>query len=89
MEYLCLLCVYEFRIRDEFSLKSDRAEVLFLELSGVSGGRNVIAGIMYLPTDFVMKDFNESLSSSLNLINSEDKLKYSLGEYTINLVKNK
>lgn len=58
------------------SLKSYRAEVLFfylfifLELSGVSGGNNVIAAIIYLPTDSVVKEFNESLCSPLDLINN-------------------
>lgn len=37
----------------------------------------------------VIKDFNDSLSSSLDLINKEGKLCYILGDFNINLVKHK
>lgn len=82
---------YEFKVREDFSLKLDGAEVesVFIELSGVSGGKNIIVGVIYRPPDSVVKYFNESLSSLLDLINKEDKLCYILGDFNINLFKSK
>lgn len=82
---------YEFKIRDDLSLKSDGAEVesVFVELFGVSGRKNVIVGVIYRPPASVIRDFNDSLSISLDLINNEDKLCYILGDFNINLFKNK
>jgi len=81
---------YEFKVRDDLSLKSARAEVesVFVELFGVFGEKNVIVGVIYRPPDSTVKDFNESLSSSLDLINKEDKFCYILGDFNINLFKN-
>lgn len=69
---LFILGDYEFKIRDNLSLKSAGAEVesVFVELSGVFGGENVI----YRPPDSIAKEYNKSLSGSLDLINKEDKL---------------
>ena len=47
--------------------------------------RNVVVGVIYRPPDSIIKDFNESLSNSLDLINNEDKLCYILGDFNINL----
>lgn len=58
----------------------------FLELSG---GKNAIVGVIYHPPDSVIKDFNESLTSSLDLVNNEDTLCYILGDFSINLFTNK
>ncbi len=82
---------YEFRIRTDLSLKSDKVEVesVFVELFGVSGGRNIIIGVIYRPPDSVIKNFNDSLSSSLDLINKDGKLCYILGDFNINLFKHK
>lgn len=82
---------YESKVREDFSLKLDGAEVepVFIELSGVSGGKNIIVGVIYRPPDSVVKYFNESLSSLLDLINKEDKLCSFLGDFNINLFKNK
>lgn len=78
---------YELRIRTDLFLKSDKIEVesVFVELSGVLGGKNIITGVIYRPPDSVIKDFSDSLSSSLDLINKEGKLSYILGDFNINL----
>lgn len=47
-ESLFIHCDYDFKIRADLSLQSDGAEV---ELSGVSGGKNVIVGAIYRPPD--------------------------------------
>lgn len=60
---------YEFKIRDDLTLKSDKniVESVFLELSGVSCGNNVFVGAIYRPP--VIELFNDSLFRSLDLIN--------------------
>ena len=62
-----------------------RWNLFFVELSGVSGGKNVVVGVIYRPPDSIIKDFYESLSNSLDLINNEDKLCFILGDFNINL----
>ena len=48
-----------------------------------SSGQKV--SLTSLPSrDPIIKDFNESLSNSLDLINNEDKLCYILGDFNIN-----
>lgn len=61
---------YKSKVREDFSLKLDGAEVesVFIEPSGVSGGKNIIVGVIYRPPDSVVKYFNESL---LDLINKQ------------------
>lgn len=78
---------YEFKIRDDLTPKSDGAEVesVFVELSGVSGVKNFVVGVIYRPPDSIIKDRSESLSNSLDLINNEDKLCYIVGDFNINL----
>jgi len=82
---------YAFEVREHFSLKLDGPEVesVFIELSGVSGGKNIIVGAIYRPPDSVLNDFNDSLSSLLYLINNENKICYIIGDFNINLFKNK
>ena len=58
-----------------------RWNLFFLELSGVSGGKNVIVGAIYRPPDSVIKVSNDSLGCSLDLIDNEDKLCYILGDF--------
>lgn len=50
--------------------------------------KTFIVGVIYRSPDSVVKDFNECLSSSLDLINKEDKLCYIFGDFNINLLKN-
>lgn len=73
--------VYEFIVKEDFSLKLDRAQVesVFIELAGVSGGKKyycIIIGGIYNPLNSVVKYFSESLSSLLHLINKPAKLCY-------------
>lgn len=81
---------YEFRTREDFCLMSDTTEVesIFLELTGFSGGKNVIVGVVYRPPDSTINVFNECLFSSLDLINKENKPCFILGDYNIDLFKN-
>lgn len=82
---------YVFKTRTDLSLKSDKFEVesVFIELSDISSGKNIIIGVIYHPPDSVIKDFNECLSNSLDLINKEEKICYILGDFYINLFKYK
>lgn len=79
---------YDFKIRDDLSLKTDRSDVesLFVELS-IIDGKSAIVGVIYRPPDSVIKDFNEGLFCLLDRVNSENKCCFILGDFNLNLLK--
>lgn len=82
---------FEFQLRNDLILNSENREIesLFVELAGTSGGKNVIIGVIYRPPDSCIRHFIESLSTTLDLINYENKLCFLLGDFNINILKSK
>ena len=79
----CIFCV-----RDDLVVFNDHFESVFLEIpnSVFNTGKNIIIGVIYRPPGTDMDMFNSEFSNLLDVIKTENKLCYLLGDYDINLL---
>ena len=78
----------EYIIRKELTYQNACIESLFIEVrKGQIGNENdVIIGIIYRPPNTDVQMFNEYLTNILDMIKSENKSSYLLGDYNLNLI---
>ncbi len=73
---------FQFKLRNDLALTSNESEIesVFIELTSCSsfGGKNVIIGCIYCPPDTDINCFNEVFAASLDVINKEGKLCYTM-----------
>ena len=77
-----------FCVRDDLVVFNDYFESVFLEIpnSVFNTGKNIIIGVIYRPPGTDMDMFNSEFSNLLDVIKTENKLCYLLGDYNINLL---
>ena len=77
-----------FCVRDDLVVFNDYFESVFLEIpnSVFNTGKNIIIGVIYRPPGTDMDMFNSEFSNILDVIKTENKLCYLLGDYNINLL---
>ena len=81
----------QFCVREDLAheLKNIDVEALFIEITSCSffSGRNVIIGCVYRPPDTDSVSFNDTLGTILEMINTERKLCFLLGDFNLDLFK--
>ena len=77
-----------FCVRDDLVVFNDHFESVFLEIpnSIFNTGKNIIIGVIYRPPGTDMDTFNSEFSNLLDVIKTENKVCYLLGDYNINLL---
>ncbi|XP_071959489.1 uncharacterized protein [Antedon mediterranea] len=72
-----------YAIREDLSAMMDQSESLFVEVEHQN--KNIVYGVIYRPPDKCSKKFNEQLGTVMDIINSENKDSYLVGDYNIDL----
>ena len=78
----------EYFLRDDICVNNNILESLFIEIpqNQTSKMQNVIVGVVYRPPDTDINIFNQYLESMLQIVKSEKKQVYLLGDWNINLL---
>ena len=75
-----------FKLREDLGfIDNKRAESMFIEINRTSD-KNVIAGIVYRPSDQNLKEFLYDLDTVLNSFPKENKSVFLLGDWNVNLM---
>lgn len=77
----------DFIIRHDLAVKLNETEIesVFIEILSDSRTKNLIIGSIYRPPNTDIVNFNQCFSSTLELINRENKICSILGDFNINL----
>lgn len=77
---------YTFVKRTDISFFNEAIESIFIEIA--MNKNNIIVGVVYRPPQGLTSTFNEYINIILNLISSENKHGYIMGDFNIDLLKN-
>lgn len=79
-----------FTEREDLSISNSHLESLFIELdSGKKLNNKTLIGVLYKPPSAAVDSFLEALSDVLSKVQTEQKESYIMGDYNMDLLKNK